>query len=345
MPVTIPYWEQITPQQFFADIQPLNQPAVLKGLVGDWPAVQAAKHSTGEFAHYLQAFDNGQLVTTLLLAAQTNGRIFYQPQFNGFNYERRQYPVSAILAQLMRSAGQESAVRIAAQSALVDDCLPGFASENGNPLLPASVQARIWLGNQVTVPAHFDDADNLACVVAGKRRFTLFPPEQVGNLYIGPLDYAPTGTPISLVDFTNPDWQRFPKAEAAWEVAQVAELDPGDVLFIPAMWWHQVESCADLSVLCNYWWNGSIGTADSRASPFEALLFTMLQLRQLPAAQRTAWQSVFSHYLSAEMNDFNYLPADKLGVLGSDDCPSEQAINRWLMQQLQQRCEALKSKR
>ncbi|MCC5825100.1 cupin-like domain-containing protein [Alkalimonas sp.] len=336
MPATIRCWEQITPQQFFEDIQPLNQPAVLKGLVADWPVVHAARHSAEQLAHYLQPFDSGLQVTTLLLAAHTNGRIFYQPQLNGFNFERRQYPISAILTQLVRSQGRADAVRIAAQSALVDECLPGFASDNSNPLLPGSVQARIWLGNQVTVPAHFDDADNLACVVAGKRRFTLFPPEQISNLYIGPLDYAPTGTPISLVDFTAPDWQRYPKAEAAWQTAQIAELEPGDVLYIPALWWHQVESCSDISLLCNYWWNGSIGTADSRGSPFAALLHTLLQLRQLPATQRAAWQSLFSYYLSAEPEDFSYLPVAKLGVLGTDDCPNEHAIYAWLIKQLQQ---------
>ena len=45
-------------------------------------------------------------------------------------------------------------------------------------------------------------------MVAGRRRFTLFPPEQVANLYIGPLDLTPAGQPVSLVDQAQPDLVR-----------------------------------------------------------------------------------------------------------------------------------------
>ncbi|MDP4527524.1 cupin-like domain-containing protein [Alkalimonas delamerensis] len=329
-------WQAPTSEVFFNEIWPLQQPAVLKGLVANWPAVQQGLQSDGALGRYLHGFDNGHEVTTLLLAAETKGQIGYQPQLDGFNFERRHYPVSAIVAQLIQTQGQAQAVRIAAQSALVHQCLPGFEQDNVNPLLPSEVRPRIWLGNRVMVPAHFDDADNLACVVAGRRRFTLFPPEQIGNMYIGPLDYAPTGTPISLVNFSEPDLQRYPKATEALAHAQVAELEPGDALYIPALWWHQVESCSDLSLLCNYWWNGSIGNADNRGSPFAALLHSLLQLRQLPEAQKKSWQAVFLHYLNTGEAELTHIPKSKRGVLAEGSCPREQEIYRWLVNELQQ---------
>lgn len=59
-----------------------------------------------------------------------------------------------------------------AQSALIADCLPRFAAENALSLLHESIRPRIWLGTQVVTPAHFDESANVACVVAGRRRFT-----------------------------------------------------------------------------------------------------------------------------------------------------------------------------
>jgi hypothetical protein len=143
------------------------------------------------------------------------------------------------------------------QSALIADCLPRFADENRLPVLDPTVQPRIWFGSAVTTPTHFDESNNVACVVAGTRRFTLFPPEQIANLYVGPLGHAPTGTPISLASLANPDFKQFPRLREALANAFVAVLEPGDALYIPALWWHHVESLAKYNILVNYWWKGN----------------------------------------------------------------------------------------
>ncbi len=336
MPSPVKCWQQVTAEQFSTEIFPAGQPAVLKGFFNAWPIVQAARDSAQALYRYIAAQDAGQQIDTLLLAPETNGRIFYQDNLAGFNYEKRFYPLPVILAQLIKTIADPAAVRIAAQSALVSDCLPGFIADNPNPLLAGDVIPRLWLGNKVLVPAHFDDAENLACVVAGSRTFTLFPPEQVSNMYIGPLDYAPTGTPISLVDFTRPDFQRYPKAAQALEQALVAELEPGDALYIPALWWHQVESTGDINMLCNYWWGGSIGTADSRPSPFNSLLHSLLSFRNLPEHQRKAWQAMFNHFLlQTDSEALAHIPADKRGIQGQLAFPREKAIKQWLIKELE----------
>ncbi|SNY57174.1 Cupin-like domain-containing protein [Arsukibacterium tuosuense] len=328
-------WHNVTVAKWQQEIMPAAKPAILKGLLKHWPVVQRAMASAESLQQYIAAMDSGWQVDTLLLAAQTDGRIGYQPDWAGFNYEKRQYPLTAILAQLHKTKTDPQAVRIAAQSALVSDCLPAFTAENTNPLLAASVAPRIWLGNKVTVPAHFDDADNLACVVAGKRVFTLFAPEQVSNLYIGPLDYTPTGAPISLVDFSQPDFKRFPRAAEALQHALTAELEPGDVLYIPALWWHQVQSTAAVNLLVNYWWNGSIGTTDSRPAPLNGLLHSLLSLRELPPQQRQAWQAMFSHFLLNNNDDaLAHIPANKQGIQGQGAFAAKQAITNWLINSL-----------
>ena len=69
------------------------------------------------------------------------------------------------------------------------------------------------------------------------------------------LDFAPTPTPISLVDFRAPDFGRFPRFREAMQRAIVVELEPGDALYLPSFWWHHVESSGVLNVMVNYWWS------------------------------------------------------------------------------------------
>ena len=101
---------------------------------------------------------------------------------DGFNFAPRRVPLSAVLEQLSRYALFEDPPSVAVQSALIR-CLPDSPPENRLPLLDAAVAPRIWLGNRVTVPALFDESFNLACVIAGRRRFTLFPPAGRQPLY------------------------------------------------------------------------------------------------------------------------------------------------------------------
>jgi hypothetical protein len=245
---------QVDARRFAEEIAPRGEPAVLRGLVRDWPAVQQALHSPEAVCRYVTRFDRGAPVDALLLKPEEHGRIFYSPDLHGFNYLRKRVTISSVVEQVVRYSHFPSAPAVAAQSAPVHECLPGFELENLLPLLGPEVRPRIWLGNRVTTPAHFDQSSNIACVVAGRRRFTLFAPNQVDHLYNGPLAYAPTPTPISLVDFRAPDFARFPRFREALANARVAELEPGDAIYMPPLWWHHVESLAPLNILVNYWW-------------------------------------------------------------------------------------------
>ncbi|MFX5555262.1 cupin-like domain-containing protein, partial [Acinetobacter baumannii] len=60
--------------------------------------------------------------------------------------------------------------------------LPGFSETNPLPLRAVAVEPRLWLGTAAVVATHHDQVENVACVAAGHRRFTLFAPEQVSNL-------------------------------------------------------------------------------------------------------------------------------------------------------------------
>jgi len=290
---------------------------VLRGLVKDWPAVRAALESPASSARYFAAFDNGSPVDAILMPPEAQGQIAYNDAMDGFNFVRNRLPVSAILEQLSRYAQFDNPPALAVQSALVDGSLPGFTAQNRMPLLDPAVAARIWIGNRVTVPAHFDESQNIACVVAGRRRFTLFPPEQVGNLYVGPLDFAPTGAAMSLVRIAAPDLGRFPRFKEAQAAAIVAELGPGDAIFIPTLWWHHVESLdSRLNVLVNYWWQGALQTVERTASGMDCLLHALVNMGPMPAELRQAWASLFDHYVfRADERNLAHIPEHRRGVL------------------------------
>jgi hypothetical protein len=294
-----------------------QQPAILRGLVSDWPAVKQGLRSAADVVAYLRRLDNGKPVDAVMTPPEVEGRIFYDEGMNGFNFVRNQLPISAVAEQAMRYGAFARPPAVAVQSALIRDCLPGFAAENRLPLL-GEIQPRIWLGNRITTRTHLDEWNNIGCVVAGRRRFTLFPPEQIANLYIGPLDFAPTGAPMSLVSLHDADLDRFPRFRDALAAGVVAELRPGDAIFIPALWWHHVESLEPLNVLVNYWWHAVAGTPVGVDSGFDCLIHAILNLRPLPAATREAWRAIFEHYVFGEQNSVtDHIPAHRQGLLGA----------------------------
>ena len=334
----IPEWRDLDERAIREEVLTRYQPAVLRGLVKNWPAVHAAQAAPTNLARYLAAFDDGKPVDAILMPPESGGRIAYNEAMDGFNFVRNRLPVSAILEQLARYAQFEEPPAVAVQSALISESLPGFSAENRPPVLDPAVAPRIWIGNRLTVPAHFDESQNLACVVAGTRRFTLFPPEQVANLYVGPLDFAPTGAAMSMVQLATPDFRKFPRFKDALAAARVAELGPGDALFIPTLWWHHVESLdARLNVLVNYWWSGALGTVQSLASGMDSLLHCLLDVRPMPAELRQAWASLFEHYVfRASDADLQHIPEHRRGVLAKLSPDAERRVRELLIARLRQ---------
>jgi hypothetical protein len=299
------------------DVLPDKRPAVLRGIVGDWPAVKQGLISPAALVLYLLRFDTGKSVDALLAAPEIDGQIFYNEGMTGFNFLRNRLPLAAVAEQALRYAQFPKSPAVAAQSALIRDCLPGFADENRLGIVDDNVLPRIWLGNQITTPTHVDEWNNVGCVVAGRRRFTLFPPGQIANLYIGPLDFAPTGAPMSLVSLRNPDFARYPKFREALAAAHVAELAPGDAIFIPSLWWHHVESLEPFNVLVNYWWHDLVGDGALADSAFEALLHAILSIRALPPATRRAWGAFFDQYVFGERaGTMEHISPERRGILG-----------------------------
>jgi hypothetical protein len=271
-----------------------TEPYVVRGLAAHWPLVDAARTSIEAADAYLRPFYRDATVGAMLGTPEIRGRFFYNEDLTGFNYYSVRARLDAVLDEMKGYREHPQPAAIYVGSTTIDTALPGLRAANDIDLGERDALASIWIGNQTRIAAHYDLPDNLAVVAAGRRRFTLFPPEQLANLYVGPLDFNPAGQAISLVDFAAPDYERFPRFREALRHARVAELEPGDAIFIPSMWWHHVEALSPFNVLVNYWWRQSPPWMDT---PTNALMLALLTLRELPPAQRAAWQETFRHYI------------------------------------------------
>jgi hypothetical protein len=156
--------------------------------------------------------------------------------------------------------------------------------------------------------------ENIGVVVLGRRRFTVFPPEQLPNLYPGPLELTPAGTTVSMVDPANPDLERYPRYAEAAQTAEVCVLEPGDGIYLPFHWWHGVDSLGAVNAFVNYWWNDA---RPGLGKPYDALLHALYAYRGLPEDQRRVWRMVFDNFVFATEGDPSaHLPDHAKGVLG-----------------------------
>jgi len=299
---------------FDTGIRPAGQPAVLRGLAAHWPAVQAARRSDEEIVGYLKRFRHERPVVAIVGEPEIGGRFFYADDFRKLNFKRGTSPLDPFLDRLLRDRGHPAPLAIAVQSEQFPELLPGFGDENEIDLVRRDVVPRAWIGNRIRVAPHYDLMENIGIVAAGRRRFTLFPPDQLANLYVGPFELTPAGTPISLVDLDAPDLDRFPRFAEAMATAQAAELEPGDAIYIPFHWWHGVDSLEPLNLFVNYWWNNAPAEA---GNPYDALIHSLFALKTLPPEQRAVWRMVFDHYVFGANGDpAAHLPPHAQGVLG-----------------------------
>jgi hypothetical protein len=235
-------------------------------VAGDWSLVIAAREGAHEAMSLLEASASASLATVLRADPALEGRFHYANDDYSMNFIRGQGNVAGILAGLREQENSYRPYAIAAQALDAERYFPGFAHANPMPLVPAVAAPRVWIGNAAKIATHNDPIDNVAVVAAGRRRFTIFPPEAEPNLYMGPKHPTPAGAPISMVHVTAPDLDRFPRFASALEVAQVAELSPGDAIFIPRNWFHHVEALDRFNVLVNYWWDAQADATGAKGN-------------------------------------------------------------------------------
>jgi len=312
-----------------------EQPVILKGLVRDWPLVQTA--SAGEAASYLKTFYQGRPVVAFIAQPEHRGRFGYTADATELDFESDRGRLDEYLDIVLGLLEEDEAPTFYIGSTDVDVFLPGFRADNdlvlNHPMFEANPPlVGAWIGNRSTARAHYDMSNNIACCLVGRRRFTLFPPEQIENLYPGPLDPTPGGQVVTMADIDAPDFERFPRLREALAAGEIADLEPGDALYYPAMWWHEVEARDAFNVMVNYWWNTSPQFMDT---PQNTLLHALLSLRDRPEQEKRAWRAVFDYYVFGPADRAGaHLPEAARGNLGPMDELKARRLRAYLLRRL-----------
>lgn len=307
-------WHNVDLQTLRGEIIPRDRPAVLKGLAAQWPIVRAAAQSPQALLEYVRARDRGRPTRIMVGRPDIKGLYFFRDDMAGLNFDVQLRPVHETLATIIGCGNQPNPPAIYTGATAVEENFPDIGRENPLETLDKAAKAYLWVGNAVTAATHYDNLDGINCMVAGRKRFTFFPPDQLQNLYVGPLELGPGGQATSLVKVAAPDLQRYPRFAQALAVAETADVEPGDAVYIPNMWWHNVEAFEPLNVSLNYWW---LDGGQTLAEPFAALVHSLMALTWLPDSRRDIWRMMFDHYVFRINGDpVPYLPPDRRGMLG-----------------------------
>jgi hypothetical protein len=311
-----------------------GQPAVLKGLISEWGLVRAGRRSEAEALNYLRSFYNGKPVQYSYGEPQIAGRPFYTEDFTQLNCVVRRDRLDDVLNQIESHLDDAQTPTYYVASLLIDSCLPGLRAENDLAFAVHGIDAppTIWIGTRTIASCHYDAPNNIACCAVGRRRFTLFPPEQIFNLYPGPLEPTPGGQAVSVVDFAKPDFAAHPRFREALAAGQTAELEPGDAVYVPSMWWHHVEGLSPFNTLINYWWSPA---PKFIPTPMHALYHALWTIRDRPEREKQAWKQVFEYYVFGPSDRAGaHLPEQARGVLGPIDELQARQIRAMLINKL-----------
>lgn len=148
--------------------------------------------------------------------------------------------------------------------------------------------SNVWIGSKPTVsPLHYDDYENLLCQIRGNKELILFPPSDLPYLYYngrpkGTLKYKYPTTFVrdsstlnrqsivfgSSINVDKPDLKLHPLYKKASPIRVF--LQPGDILYLPAFWHHEVQSIPDdgdasykgLNIAVNFWFENKTAPID-----------------------------------------------------------------------------------
>ena len=314
-----------------------GRPAILRGIGRHLPLVAAGMAGAETAIAALKAFDGGRPVTAFVGDPAINGRWGYDATCTALNFARESGSLSAYLDRILATLDDAQAPSIFIGSTDIDQYLPGLRASDAleftdQQLVTHPPLVSIWIGNRTTTAAHYDMSNNIAVCIVGRRRFTLFPPDQIANLYPGPLDPTPAGQVVTMVDINNPDFERFPNFAQAMAVGEVADLEPGDALIYPALWWHQVEALDPFNAMINYWWNATPAFVDT---PMTTLLHGLISLRDRPSNEKDAWRALFDYYVfgSAERAGA-HLPAEARGALAPLDTMTARRLRAEILRKM-----------
>ena len=308
-----------------------GRPFIVRQLHSEWILVKKGKESETELKKYLHECSLKRDFVYAIGEPEQNGKIFYNKDM-GVNFVERKAALKTVLGYFDEIREAEEDVALYLSSLEIHKYFENLLTETPSYLNEDQYRAGLWIGNKIQVPLHNDFPNNVACVIGGRRKFTLIPPNQFENLYVGPIDFTPAGRAVSMVDLQNPDLDKYPKFAVALEHALTAELSPGDTIYIPSMWWHAVEGLDDFNVMLNFWWREN---PTFLGGPDAAMKLAIATIRDLPHQEKQHWKQLFEYYIfnNSEEN-IAHIPEKSRGVLGRINSDLARKIKSYLLEVL-----------
>jgi ribosomal protein L16 Arg81 hydroxylase len=237
--------ERIDASDFTLDRLRQRTPAIVVGALAGWKAVE--KWSPEYLASVLSDRE-------VRVAVSKDHRYNYAAAKTAFEpltrFDKQLMPFAQFVTKLQhaKAAGEHYYL----MQRPIEEEFPELVPDIQRPSWVADRQLdmNLWVGSEGNVTQmHFDRDENFLAEVRGRKHLRLFDPSQTEFLYPYPKDSVMYY--LSFVDCDNPDFDTYPEFRNArpWE----GELHPGELLYLPARWWHQVRSLDD-AISVNFWW-------------------------------------------------------------------------------------------
>ncbi len=235
-------------EEFLERYYAVNRPVILTGEMAGWPAL------TRWTPDYLKAAIGDRPIE--FQGERTGNRQFERDK----GAHRQEAPFNAFIDRILRPDAGNDAYITAYNSARNAEALSvlqgdlGFLDKFLDPNA-AAPYGMMWIGPAGTLTSlHHDLTNNLIAQIAGRKRIKLAPAAEVGKLYNDRHVFS------EISDLEDPalDLTRHPRL-ATLRLYDVL-LEPGEILFVPLGWWHQVRSL-DFSVtmtFTNFRWGNDL---------------------------------------------------------------------------------------
>ena len=299
-----------------------HQPLLFKGCSSD-PALSELFSKSGSFLmNKLKARVGSENIFVMSGLLEDGGLLSYANP--GVDTKTRNtltglYPFNKFAKQVLAMSRDDAQGYLYTQLTDIGHSLPGLLPMI-TPLherlnIAGESTWNFWIGSgKHRVNTHYDKVENFYFVLHGKKIFDLFPPQSLPELYSGPYEGGPSGIPESVVDANTPDVLLYPEFSNALTKAQRAEVCTGDMLYLPANWWHNVRSDS-LNISANLWWS-DIPLAKRMGAEL-AFLQLLSRVKMLPVHWKEYWSMHIDHYVFCKHGDpLGHLPVDQQGIAG-----------------------------
>lgn len=242
MPADSPTIPRVTPDQFAENFFSRRMPAIVTDAISEWGM-------SGRWSpEYLTSLIGSKPVIVTISA---NGKFSYDPSGKGISDSFSEESMSfAEAARQIAGADCDRQLYVMQQSIPLQ--FPELMSEIRVPQWISNVREtsiNLWFGRNSVTPLHYDATNNFFAQQYGEKHFTIFAPDDTGHLYPNPIDSRMPH--LSSVDVDSPDPRTHPKYSLARPIRFTVKA--GELLFLPAFWWHQVRS-PHVSTSVSIWW-------------------------------------------------------------------------------------------